>query len=267
MSAKMGGCAGAVNSNAVFLAKRTCDAVAFLLVFQHMKYASLAVAVATLILSGCSSYVNSPAVSRALKERREAFSDPLISRAFNAKPAIHFPATIAVAANSSDTRDHIRAISAHGTIDTWSSLPQLARVAILSPVLTDERRSDTDPKADLRIREAAAKLHADAVLILSTETQATDGNFIAPLTTLSLGLLPNKRYELISTALAALVDTRTGYIYGTIEKSRSRSGLTMTWGSDDVIRRVRAKVEREAMEKLFADFPAFWRGVVDSHRR
>lgn len=222
---------------------------------------------AAILTAGCTSYVNSPAVARSLKEKRAAFSDPLIARAFNAKPEIHFPATIAVASNNSGTRDHLRAISAHGTLDTWNSLPQLARIAIVSPVLTEEYRSGNDPKADLRLREAAAKLHADAVLILATETQATDGRIIAPLTELSLGLLPNKRYELISTALAALVDVRTGYIYGTIEKSRARSGITMAWGSDDVISRARAKVEREAMEKLFADFPAFWRGVVSTHHR
>jgi hypothetical protein len=224
-------------------------------------------AVAALLVSGCSSYVNSPAVARSLKERRAAFSDPLIARAFNAKPEIHFPATIAIASNCAETRDHVRAISARSMLDAWDSLPQIARIAIISPVLTEEYRSGNDPKSDLRIREAAAKLHADAVMILATETQATDGRIIAPLTELSLGLLPNKRYGLISTALAALVDTRTGYIYGTIEKSRTHSGITMTWGSDDVIRHARAKVEREAMEKLFADFPAFWRGVVATHRR
>ena len=227
----------------------------------------LASIAAALFASGCTSYVNSPAVARSLEAKRAAFSDPLIARAFNAKPTIHFPATIAVASNGRDTRDHLRAISAYGTLDTWSSLPQLARIAIISPVLTEGYGSRNDPKADLRLREAAAKLHADAVLILATETQATDGKIIAPLTALSLGLFPNKRYELISTALAALVDTRTGYIYGTIEKSRARSGITMEWGGDDVIHRARSKVEREAMEKLFADFPAFWRGVVDSHRR
>ena len=221
---------------------------------------------AAFLMPACTSYVNSPAVARSLKEKRAAFSDPLIARAYNAKPAIHFPATIAVATNSPDTREHVRAISAHGTLDTWSALPQLARIVTISPVLI-ECRTDNDPKADLRIREAAAKLHADAVLILATETQATDGKIVAPLADLSLGLLPNKRYELISTALAALVDTRTGYIYGTIEKSRARSGITMAWGGDDVIRRARAKVEREAMEKLFADFPAFWRGVVATHHR
>ena len=222
---------------------------------------------AAIFTAGCTSYVNSPAVARSLKEKRAAFSEPLIERAFHAKPAIHFPATVALASSCTSTRDHLRAISANGSLDPWNFLPQLARTAIISPVLTGEGSSDAGAKGDLRIREAAAKLHADAVLILAMETQATDGRIIAPLTELSLGLLPNKRYELISTALAALVDTRTGYIYGTIEKSRARSGITMAWGGDDVIRRARSKVEREAMEKLFADFPAFWRGVVDTHRR
>ena len=223
--------------------------------------------VAALLASGCTSYVNSPAVARSLQEKRAAFSDPLIARAYHAKPAMRFPATIAVGTTECATRDHLRAISAGDTLDKWNSLPQLARIAIISPVLIEDHRGENRSTADLRLREAAAKLHADAVLILATETQATDGRIIAPLTELSLGLLPNKRYELISTALAALVDTRTGYIYGTIEKSRARSGITMAWGSDEVIRRARAKAEREAMEKLFADFPAFWRGVADSHRR
>jgi len=223
--------------------------------------------ITALLVSGCNSYVNSPAVAHSLQEKRAAFSDPLIARAFNAKPAIHFPATIAIASNCAETRDHVRAISAYGMLDSWNSLPQLARIAIISPVLTEEYRSGNDPKSGLRIREAAAKLHAGAVLVLATETQATDGRIIAPLTELSLGLLPNKRYELIATAFAALVDTCTGYIYGTLEKSRARSGITMAWGGDELIRHARAKVEQEAMEKLFADFPPFWRGVVDTHRR
>lgn len=222
---------------------------------------------AALLASGCSSYVNSPVVARSLKEKRAAFSDPLIARAYNAKPAMRFPAVIAVASTDCTTRDHLRAISAGDTLEKWNFLPQLARIAIVSPVLIEESRGEDRTTAGVRLREAAAKLHADAVLLLATETQATDGRIIAPLTELSLGLLPNKRYELISTALAALVDTRTGYVYGTLEKSRARSGITMAWGSDDVIRRARSKVEREAMEKLFADFPAFWRGVTDSHRR
>jgi hypothetical protein len=227
----------------------------------------LAFTLTALLATGCTSYVNSPAVARSLKEKRAAFSDPLIARAGNARPAMHFPATIAIATADHDVRDHLRALSAHGTLDRLDSLPHLARTVVISPLLVGDTDREHNITADLRMREAAAKLHADAVLILANESQLTDGRIIAPLTELSLGLLPNKRYELITTSLAALVDTRTGYVYGTDEKSRARSGITMAWGSDDVIHRARKKVEREAMEKLFAGFPAFWRGVVDTHRR
>ena len=232
-----------------------------------MKPALLLATAAALLCSGCSSYVNSPAVTRAREAKRAEFSDPLIARAANAKPTMHFPATIAIAPNDHGVREYLRALEAHGKLDSLNSLPQLARTVVLSPVIVGETDHEHRITQDLRLREAAAKMHADAVLIVAIETQATDGSIIAPLTGLSLGLLPNRRYELISTAFAALVDTRTGYIYGTNEKSRARSGITMSWGGDDVIRRARSKVEREAMEKLFADFPSFWRGVVATHHR
>ncbi len=222
---------------------------------------------AALLCTGCSSYINSPAVARARDAKRAEFSDPLIARAANAKPSMRFPATVAIGPNDHGVREHVRALSALGKLDNLNSLPQLARTTIISPAIIGETDHEHRITADLRLREAAAKLYADAVLFLAIETQATDGKIIAPLTDLSLGLLPNKHYELIATAFAALVDTRTGYVYGTDEKSRARSGITMAWGSDDVIHRARSKVEREAMEKLFADFPAFWRGVVAAHRR
>ena len=225
------------------------------------------VIVAALLSAGCSSYVNSPAFAKAREATRAAFSDPLIARAANARPAMQFPATIAIAPNDQCVREHVRALSALGKLDALESLPQLARTTVISPTILGETDREHRITPDIRLREAAAKLHADAVLIIAIETQATDGRIIAPLTELSLGLLPNKRYELISTAFAALVDVRTGYVYGTDEKSRAKSGITMAWGSEDVIRRARSKVERDAMEKLFADFPAFWRGVVATHHR
>ena len=66
---------------------------------------------------------------------------------------------------------------------------------------------------------------------------------------------------------AALVDTRTGYVYATVERSAVKSGVAITWGSDDVISRVRERTERAAMEKLIGEFPAVWRGVVQTHRK
>ena len=227
--------------------------------------ALLFLATAVVFTGGCTSHINSPAVARAIEAKRATFSDPLLARAYNAQPTMRVPATIAIATQSSDTREHIRSLSAQGRLDTLKSLPQVADFITLSSLLTNPQTTATKP--DLAIREAAARMHADAVLIVATETQATDGKIIAPLTELSLGLFPNKRYELVSTALAALVDTRTGYIYGALEESRSRTGLTMAWGSDDVMHRARTRTEREALEKLIAAFPPFWRGVVQHHQR
>lgn len=218
--------------------------------------------VATFFTAGCQSYVNSPAVAEARAAKREAFSDPLLARAFNARPAMRFPATIAIATDNLATREQIRALSARGTLDRLKALPDVANIVTLSSLLASKTT-----KPDLAAREAAARLHADAVLLIATETQATDGKILAPLTTLSLGLFPNKRYEIVSTAVAALVDTRTGYVYGIVEESRARSGLTMAWGSDDVMTHGRASAERDALAKLFAEFPAFWNGVVQKHRR
>ena len=225
----------------------------------------LLLAVAAVFTSGCTSHINSPAVARAIEAKRAAFSDPLLARAYNAQPTMRFPATIAIATQSSETREHIRNLSAQGRLDTLKSLPQLANFITLSSLLYNPQTTATKP--DLVMREAAARMHSDAVLIVATETQATDGKIIAPLTELSLGLFPNKRYELVCTALAALVDTRTGYVYGALEESRSRTGLTMAWGSDDVMHRARTRTEREALEKLIAAFPPFWRGVVQHHQR
>ena len=227
--------------------------------------AVLYLAAAAVFCTGCASHINSPAVARALEAKRAAFSDPLLARAYHAQPTMRFPATIALATQAEETREQLRGLSAQGRLDTLKSLPQLANFITLSSLLYNPRT--TEAKPDLVMREAAARMHADAVLIIATETQATDGKIIAPLTELSLGLFPNKSYEIISTALAALVDTRTGYVYGALEESRGRSGLTMAWGSEDVIHRARTRTEREALEKLIAAFPTFWRGVVQHHQR
>lgn len=209
--------------------------------------------------AGCSSYVNSPAVSRDRAAKAEAFTHPLIARALHAKPAIHFPATIAVAPQDSAAQEHLRALDATGRLDSLKALPQIAAVAPLSTLLLGEAETH-----DIIVREAAARMHADAVLLITVSTTATDGSVIAPLTVLSLGLFPNQRYEIISTALAALVDVRTGYVYGTLERSAARTGFTTSYGDSATAKH---QAERQAMGKLFGEFPAFWSGVVQTHRR
>ncbi len=219
-------------------------------------------------LSGCSSYINSPAARSAVAGKREAFSHQLISRAYNAQPTMRFPAAVAVAPHGSEAIMHLRALDALGKLEPLKTLPQLRALPMVSGLVESNiRHSDESNVSDLRLREAAARLHADAVLLISVETNATNGEVFAPLTTATLGLFPNNRYEIIATGLAALVDTRTGYVYGTLEKSAAKTGVVMVAGSDESLQRRKQQAQRMAMEKLLKEFPSFWSGVVAAHRK
>jgi hypothetical protein len=228
--------------------------------------ALLAIALLALPFTGCQSYVNSPKVAAARMESTRAFSDPLIARAYNAKPTIHFPARIALAPQCDQAQEQLRRLDAAGKLEALRRLPNIASITPLSTLLlADGDGKPTWNKHDLILREAAAKLHADAVFLLKVETNITDGQIFAPLTTVSLGLFPNNRAEVIATALAALVDTRTGYVYGTLERSAGRACLTMSW--DEFTRdRTIERASGDAVQKLLGDVPDFWRGVVQAHR-
>lgn len=228
---------------------------------RHLLGASLAFA-----FCACSSYVNSPKVAAERAVAVKAFSDPLIARAHNAKPTMRFPARIAVAPQCDAAQQELRRLDATGNLESLRALPAVAAFVPLNPlVISDGDDKPAWNKTDLLVREAAAKLHADAVFLLKVETNITDGKLFAPLTTVSLGLFPNNRAEVIATALAALVDTRTGYIYGTLERSAGRSCVTISW--DDFTRdRTIQRASGDAVKKLLSDIPDFWRGVVQAHR-
>jgi hypothetical protein len=214
-------------------------------------------------LCSCASYIT-PGRQADLS----TFTDPRIKKAFGARPAIKFPANLAIvriqepgyrsesargvgsgAYSVVTTRD----IETQQDLDAISKLQGVAGVVTLNRLLLPKSLS-----SDLDLRESAAKLQADAILIYTLATEFSDNDVIAPLTTLTLGLAPNKRYKIQSTASAILMDTKTGYIYGAIEEGDSRSGFTIAWGSSNAIDAARKKAERAAFDKLLASFPPFW---------
>ncbi len=207
-------------------------------------------------------------------KKAEDFSHPLIARAYNAKPTMRFPATIGLAPMDHDSQLPLRALDAAGKLDALKSLPQLANVVNVSSLIISEGGEIAGPngqpapiwnKSDLALREAAARLHCDAILLLKVDSTITDGKVFAPLTLFTLGMFPNDRTEVISTALAALVDTRTGYVYATAERSAGQTCHATSWDDSTRDRTVKLANQR-AMEKLFAEFPAVWSGVVAKQR-
>jgi hypothetical protein len=224
-------------------------------------------------LTACSIPATSPKERQARVRIQKSFSDPLIARAHNAKPTIQFPARIGVAPMNDDAKLQLRNLDALGKLDGLKKLPNLAAFVNISSLLMssgyDGDESKHKPiwnKGDLIIREAAAKLHTHAVLLVKLETIVTDGQIFAPLSMLTLGMFPNDRAEVMVTALAALVDTRTGYVYGVLERSAGRTNYSISWDDDSRDRAVR-KTEQAAAQKLIGEFPDFWLGVVQAHRK
>jgi len=201
------------------------------------------------------------------------FTDPRVKKAFVAKPAIQFPANLAlVRIQESGYRSQsatgvgsgaysvvtARDIETDKDIDTISKLHGVSGVVTLNRLLLPR-----DLSSDLDLREAAAKLQTDAVLVYTIATEFSDNEVIPPLTTLSLGLAPNKQYKINATASAILMDTKTGYIYGALEENEMRSGLTLAWGSSNAIDASRKKAERAAFDKLLASFEPFWNRIYN----
>jgi hypothetical protein len=68
-------------------------------------------------------------------------------------------------------------------------------------------------ESDRELREAAARLHADFLLVCTFDTKLSDTNTSPLRSMLTLGFARTKKISANSTALALLLDTHTGYIY------------------------------------------------------
>ncbi len=207
----------------------------------------VSVCVLTAFLTSCNSY-ETPGSPGNLS----AASNPRIRTALGAKPAIHFPANLAVV--------NVGGIDA-GQIETEKDRQRIERLPGVSGVATLNHLLFEDTKSDISLREAAAKLHTDAIVIYSFDSTSNNHSIVAPLTVLTLGLAPNKQYKIQATASAVLMDTKTGYIYGALEETASKSGVMMAWGSDEAMDEARRKTERVAFDKLLTSFESFWGGV------
>lgn len=232
---------------------------------------SFLLGIITLCFCSCASYMT-PGKQADLS----TFTNPDIKKAFTAKPAITFPASIAVVrVQDTDYRSYStqgvgtgaysvvtsRDLETPEDIQALQSLPGVGGVVTLNRLLLPK-----DLSSDLDIRTAAAKLQAEVVLVYTMDTKFNDGKILEPLTTFSLGLAPNKTFKIYATASAILMDTKTGYIYGALEEVADRSGVTMAWGSQGVIDAGRRKAERQALTKLLDSFGPFWKAVYAKYR-
>ncbi len=209
-----------------------------------------------LLSVGCASYTT-PGAGVSLAGINEVD----IAEAFSREPAAQFPANVAVArvqasgyssrSNSSYGRGGYsvvttRDIETDEDFATIGSIQGISAVAPLTRILVPAQLSST---RDLRV--AAAQLKADLLVLYTIDTSfRTDIGKVGPLQTIALGFLPNRKSHVDATTSAMVVDVRSGFVFGTVESTKTESQRSDLWGTEAAIESARHTAERESFESV-----------------
>ena len=138
------------------------------------------------------------------------------------------------------------------------AMPQVAGVGALNRLLLPGNLDSAD-----ELRNAAAQLQGDIVLMYTIDTAfRTDTEQIGPLQLVSLGFFPNKKAKVTSTCAVALIDTRTGYVYGVAESTSKEDQRSDLWNTEEAIEKARAKAERGAFTAALGETEKLWAQIV-----
>jgi hypothetical protein len=243
-----------------------------------MKWSIILVAVAAL-LSGCGgAYVTpgDPASFRALGiAPQPGRTDPAIASTLSRQPATTFPATIAaIRVQGSNYRSHTAygygrgstTIVTNRDVERDEDFQRLARLPMVRAVVPVNRLVMPDKvDSELDLRQAAAAIQADLTLLYTFDTKFHTETTIPALGVLTLGLFPSEQARVTSTASAALLDTRTGYVYALAEATDQQNQIANAWTSDSAVDQSRRRAERKAFEDLLMHLENAWKPVVERH--
>jgi len=250
---------------------------------QHLSSSGILLSLTLLVLSLQSCGVNyavpgGPAdmsIFGARAATQAGLTDPGIHAELNKQPLATFPASIAVARVQANGYSSwcgsgygqgrysvlpVREVETDEDSARLAKLPMVTAVAPIGRLLLPQSL-----QSDYEMRRAAASLHADMLLLYTFDTTFRTEDFAAPLTVVTLGLFPSKTAHVNSTASAILLDTRNGYVYGTVESSSKQTQLANAWTSEQAVDDSRRRAEREAFEGLVGEFEKMWGRVVLTH--
>jgi hypothetical protein len=231
--------------------------------------------------TGCATYVtpNDAADFRVLGVVSEQERDdltPLDIQALMArKPLAKFPASIAVVrVQAPKYRNYTtesygkgrysvvttRDIETEEDFAALAQLPMVRGVGMVNRLVLPERL-----ETDNELRQAAARLQADMLLFYTVDTAFYIGDTSSPIEVITLGFLPSKQARVTSTASAAIIDTRSGYIYGLAEASATHRQLANTWTTRAAADASRRRAESEAFSKLVSELQSVWQGIVATY--
>ncbi|MGN6368640.1 MAG: hypothetical protein ACTHN5_10295 [Phycisphaerae bacterium] len=251
---------------------------------------TLILSLAFSLLTGCASYTTpgGPADFSKLgltPDQKAALTDASVQRILDKKPLLTFPASIAVARVQAPDytnyyfshRIYYAPYSGHDSaysivttpdVETDADLDKLAKLPDVNGIAPIRRILLTGrPVSDLQLREAAAKIHANLLLVYTFDTSFHVKTHLAPLSVFSLGLLPNEEAHVTSTASALLMDTNNGYIYAVLEATDTQHQPANAWTSDDAVDDARKRAERNAFTHLLDQFTTNWPKLLATYKK
>jgi hypothetical protein len=233
------------------------------------------IAVACLaVLGACASNYTTPAGGVSLAAIAEKDSD--IADAFKREAAAVFPARLAVArVASSGYRSMtnagygagaysvvtVRDIESDDAVQKLQNMPKIAGVAPLTRIMLPPQLESTRD-----LRSAAAQLRADAILIYTLDTAfRTESTQIGPLQTIALGMFATENAIVTSTCSFAIIDVRTGFVYGTGETTASEEQRSNLWGTRDAADKARQAAETRAFNDGITEVAKLWGSILLEH--
>ena len=239
-----------------------------------MRIFSTLLSLAVVVLSsGCKTHYITPSGRADFT----AFSSQSMKESFEAKPAAGFPAGIvAVRVQAPHYRNYytereggvygegrysivtVKEVEEDADVQRLAALPQVSGLISLSTLLLPRTL-----QSDRELREAAARLKADMLLLYTFETSFHENDASKTLTLVTLGISPTRRVTVRVAASALLMDTRTGFIYAALEANEKRQPLTNAWHSNDTADRARRDAEKAAFKGLVDEFEKAWPKVIE----
>lgn len=100
------------------------------------------------------------------------------------------------------------------------------------------------------------------LLIYTLDTAMGVKDLMEPASVITLGLFPSQQAQVSSSAAAVLLDTRTGFLYGSVEATEHRRQAANAWTSAQAVDDARQAAERAAFEAMLDEFEHLWTDVV-----
>lgn len=226
-----------------------------------------------LAAAGCATYTT-PAGGVQMAE----LADEDLQSYYETEPVSPFPANLAVLrvqdAGYATKTSHgygegrytivtTRDIESDEAFRTVGELPLVSAVAPVGRLLLPSSASTLQD-----LRAPAAKLRADLLLVYSVDTVfIVEGQPLGPLSLVSLGFIPNKKAHVTATVAGALIDVRTGFIYGTAEATAREEQRASIWSTEEAIDASRLEAEKQAFESFVDEFEGLWNSVLATYAR